>query len=124
MYADRITGSMQRCIEETNRRREVQRQYNEEHGITPQTIVKSIEEMMLSTRVADARLERRPRRPVAEPRASYADEVNLEEWAKILEQEMREAAARWTSSGRPCCATSCWRCGRSWAAGRDRARDR
>jgi excinuclease ABC subunit B len=94
MYADRVTGSMKRSIDETNRRRETQRQYNEERGITPQTIVKSIEEMMLSTRVADARLERRPAAgQVAEPRASYAEELNLEEWAKILEQEMREASA-------------------------------
>jgi excinuclease ABC subunit B len=91
MYADRITGSMQRSIAEVNRRREVQRSYNEEHGITPRTIVKSIEELMLSTRVADARLDVRRGR-VAEPRASYADELNLEEWVKILEQEMREAA--------------------------------
>jgi excinuclease ABC subunit B len=91
MYADRITGSMRRSIDEVNRRREVQRQYNEEHGIIPRTITKSIEELMLSTRVADARLD--PRRDrVAEPRASYADEMNLEEWVKILEQEMREAA--------------------------------
>jgi excinuclease ABC subunit B len=94
MYADRVTGSMRRSIDEVNRRREVQRRYNEEHGIEPRTIVKSVEELMLSTRVADARLEPRARRDrVAEPRASYADEVNLEEWARILEQEMREASA-------------------------------
>ncbi|MGD8277744.1 MAG: excinuclease ABC subunit UvrB, partial [Gemmatimonadota bacterium] len=94
MYADRITGSMQRCIEETNRRREVQERYNEEHGITPQTIRKSVEELMLSTRVADARGEASARgHRVAEPRARYADEVNLEEWAKILEQQMNEASA-------------------------------
>jgi excinuclease ABC subunit B len=94
MYAERVTGSMQRSIDETNRRRETQKQFNQEHGITPQTIVKSVEEMMLSTRVADARLERRPAADhVAEPRASYAEEVNLEEWAKILDQEMRDASA-------------------------------
>jgi excinuclease ABC subunit B len=94
LYADRITGSMQRAIDETNRRREVQRRHNEEHGIEPRTIVKSIEELMLSTRVADARLEPRQKGGrVAEGRASYAAEVNLEEWVKILEQEMREAAA-------------------------------
>jgi excinuclease ABC subunit B len=91
MYADRITGSMRRSIDEVNRRREVQRKYNEEHGIIPRTITKSIEELMLSTRVADARLDTRRDR-VAEPRASYADELNLEEWVKILEQEMRAAA--------------------------------
>ena len=91
MYADRITGSMRRCIDETNRRREIQRQYNEEHGIIPQTIIKSIEEVTLSTRVADARGEVVGK--VAEPQADYAEEVNLEEWAKILEHQMREAAA-------------------------------
>jgi len=94
MYADRITGSMERCIAETNRRREVQQRYNEEHGITPATISKTVEELMLATRVADAREAGPQRSRVAEPKATYADEVNLEEWAKILEQQMREAAAR------------------------------
>jgi excinuclease ABC subunit B len=95
MYADTITGSMQRCIEETDRRREIQRQYNQEHGIIPTTISKSVEEVTLSTRVADARLEGGQRSArVAEPRASYASEVNLEEWVKILEQQMKEAAAQ------------------------------
>jgi excinuclease ABC subunit B len=91
MYADRITGSMARCIEETNRRREIQKRYNEEHGIIPQTIIKSVEEVTLSTRVADARSEAPGR--VAEPKPSYAAEVDLEEWIKILEHQMREAAA-------------------------------
>src|SRR5215203_3018933 len=50
MYADRITGSMQRCLEECERRREVQRSYNLTHGITPTTITKSIDELMLATR--------------------------------------------------------------------------
>jgi excinuclease ABC subunit B len=94
MYADSLTGSMKRCLEETDRRREIQRQYNEEHGIVPQTIQKSIEELMLTTRVADAREAAPTRGKIAERRATYADEVNLEEWAKILEQQMREAAAK------------------------------
>src|SRR5690606_29508402 len=93
MYADTITGSMQRCIDETNRRRAVQEAYNEEHGIVPRTITKSVEELMLSTRVADARGTTGPMR-VREARPEYADEVNLEEWAKILETQMNEAAAR------------------------------
>jgi excinuclease ABC subunit B len=124
MYADRITGSMREAIEETERRRQVQREYNEEHGITPATIVKSVEEMLLSTRVADARLDPAARIAaratgsdggpagapagapageagaarvagpgrVAEGRPSYADEVDLEQWARILEDQMKEAA--------------------------------
>ena len=94
MYADRITGSMERCIDETNRRREAQRQHNEAHGIVPRTIAKTVEELLLSTRVADARLAPAARAAKSSARGSYADEVDLEEWAKILEQQMKEASAR------------------------------
>jgi len=89
MYADRVTRSMQRCLDETNRRREIQIAHNAAHGITPETIRKSVEEIGFSTRVADARTA--PAR-VSEKAASYADEVNHEEYLKILEQEMAAAA--------------------------------
>ncbi|HUF13095.1 MAG TPA: excinuclease ABC subunit UvrB, partial [Longimicrobiales bacterium] len=92
MYADRITGSMQRCLDETARRRAIQEAHNLEHGITPETIVKSIEELMLTTRVADARGALVPK--VRERAPTYAEEVNLEEWAKVLESQMEEAAER------------------------------
>ncbi|HUF75329.1 MAG TPA: excinuclease ABC subunit UvrB, partial [Longimicrobiales bacterium] len=90
MYADRITASMERCIGETTRRREIQVEHNRTHGVTPETIRKSVAEIEFSTRVADARLA--PAK-VAEPSTTYADEVNLEEYVKILEKEMAEAAA-------------------------------
>ncbi len=55
MYADKLTDSMRRAIAETNRRRTVQMAHNEEHGITPESIVKSVEEIMTATSVADAK---------------------------------------------------------------------
>jgi excinuclease ABC subunit B len=55
MYADRITGSMQRAIDETNRRRDVQIAYNEAHGITPRTVRKSHDEIMGQTSLSDMR---------------------------------------------------------------------
>lgn len=90
MYADRVTGSMQVCLDETNRRREIQMAHNAHHAITPKTIRKSVEQIQFSTRVADARSK--PVARVAEPRLTYADEVNTEEYLKILEQEMTAAA--------------------------------
>ena len=90
MYADRVARSMKECIDETNRRRTAQIAHNEEHGITPETIQKSVEEIEFATRVADARAA--PASIVAELSGSYQDEVNREEYVKILEQEMAEAS--------------------------------
>jgi excinuclease ABC subunit B len=95
-YADRITGSMQRCIEETNRRREIQTAYNLEHGITPISVRKSVDQVRFTTRVADARTERDQRekeraRRVAESGSHYGVE-NLPALIADLEAQMREAA--------------------------------
>ena len=84
---------MQRALDEMNRRREIQQRYNVEHGITPRSIIKSMEEVRLSTHVADARTER------PEPRMAVQERVDLHDPAKraamiqVLERQMREAAA-------------------------------
>ncbi len=91
LYADRMTDSMRRCIEETERRRDLQIEYNRTHGITPETIRKSVQEIEFSTRVADARAA--PVARVADRVRSYQDEVNVEELVKALETEMDAAAA-------------------------------
>ena len=90
LYADRITESMRACIDETERRRAVQLAHNERHGIVPQTIRKSVEQIELSTRVADARVK--PAVKVAEPAAGYTDEIDAEQFIKIIEEEMAKAA--------------------------------
>jgi len=94
-YADRITGSMERCIQETSRRRETQRLHNAEHGIVPRGVEKSVEQVRFITRVADAREGRdereRDKRRVAERTASYGDEDRATT-VERLEREMREAA--------------------------------
>ena len=60
MYADTITESMKRAIDETNRRREIQQKYNDENGITPQTVRKAVRELIsTSLKAAEERSERR-----------------------------------------------------------------
>ncbi len=94
LYADRMTGSMQRALDEMSRRRELQRQHNIEHGITPMSIVKSLDEVRLSTRVADSRTERpdQRRKPAAKP-VDLHDPAQRAAAIAALEQQMREAAA-------------------------------
>src|SRR6201991_3135171 len=89
-YADRITGSMQRCLEETGRRREMQRQHNQENNITPVTVQKSVDQVRFITRVADARGEREEKR-VAEPARGYSA-MDVGQLEKMLEEQMKEPA--------------------------------
>lgn len=87
MYGDRITDSMQKAISETERRRSIQIAYNEEHGITPQTIRKKIRDVIEATKVAEGK-------------ASYMEEIGKTKLSKRdrqalisrLELEMKEAA--------------------------------
>ncbi len=87
MYADTITDSMRLAIEETERRRKVQMEYNEEHGITPQTIKKSVRDLItISRKVAAEEL-----RMEKDPESMSAEE--LEKLIKDVTKQMKKAAA-------------------------------
>jgi excinuclease ABC subunit B len=89
-YADTITASMRRTMEESKRRRQKQMEYNQQMGITPQTIYKTAEEIMRTTSVADVR-KTLPR--VAETEITYGDRLSREEIIERLSKEMQAAAA-------------------------------
>jgi len=89
LYADRVTDSMRRAMDETDRRREVQAVFNEEHGIVPRSIIKSVEEIRFSTAVADANEDRQA--SVRERLGTY-EEMEPSELIAQLEREMNEAA--------------------------------
>jgi len=96
LYADQITGSMSRMIEETSRRREKQLEYNAQYGIVPKTIYKSLEEIMAGTAVADVRQFRersKSKMPItAERTVKYLTKEQRADLIEELEQEMRKAA--------------------------------
>ncbi|MBH75151.1 MAG: excinuclease ABC subunit B [Dehalococcoidia bacterium] len=85
MYADRITGSMEQTINETQRRREIQHEYNKKHGITPQSIKKTIKD--INDRVKTIK--------IPDTASLKAEDINPEELSKVikgLENQMRRAA--------------------------------
>ncbi len=88
LYADRITESMRRAIEETNRRRQLQEKYNQEHGITPKSIVKPIKELLAIEELDYVKL------PLKLPKGISSEEDLIERISK-LEKEMWECAKRW-----------------------------
>jgi excinuclease ABC subunit B len=100
MYADRMTGSMQKAIDETNRRRIIQIEYNEANGITPTTILKSKEAIMEQTSIADFKPSTKgyyvePDRInlAADPIMAYMGKPQLETLFKEAKAKMEKAAS-------------------------------
>jgi excinuclease ABC subunit B len=96
MYADKITESMRKTIEETNRRRIVQTKYNLDNNITPLTIYKSVEEIMSSTSIADVRKKEEQQdfsfAKVAEPVLKYMNNDQKNDLIEELNIQMKQAA--------------------------------
>jgi excinuclease ABC subunit B len=87
MYADRMTNSMELAISETKRRRAIQEEYNEKHGITPQTIQKDIRDAIRATHAAEDTEEYKPTTVFGKMSKKERDRV-----IKDMEKEMKEAA--------------------------------
>jgi len=92
MYADKITGSMKRAIDETERRRGVQLAYNTKHNIQPITIKKNISEIIEATKVAEDEVEYTLELAKKQPRMDQLSPKQREKRVKLLEKEMKAAA--------------------------------
>ncbi|MEN9730510.1 MAG: hypothetical protein RLZ91_1628, partial [Bacteroidota bacterium] len=100
MYGDKMTGSMERAISETNRRRERQMAYNTEHGITPKTIWRSHDEIMEQTSIADRMakpmksygITPKESLQAADPLLAYMSKPELKKQKEAVQKEMERAA--------------------------------
>ena len=105
LYADEITDSMRRMMDETERRREIQLEYNEENDITPQPIKKSTDQIRMGTAIADEKKDDRPSKQhqhyggpeqlsskVADPVVKYLDDDQKRDLVEQMRIEMQEAA--------------------------------
>ncbi len=99
MYADKVTNSMQIAIDETNRRRKIQADYNAEHNIVPTTILKSTEAILGQTKVADAKktakhyyIEPEEQNLAADPVMAYMSKEEIEKQIKLTQKKMEKAA--------------------------------
>ena len=107
LYADSVTDSMQRMMDETDRRREIQAEYNREHGVTPTTVIKSTDEVRRGTAIADHKAEQDERKAkqattyyagpeqlprVADPVVKYLTDEQKQDLVAQLTREMDAAA--------------------------------
>ena len=97
MYADTVTGSMRRAIDETNRRRKIQSEYNEEHGIVPKTIKKAVHEVIEATVYEEDVEETRENREeimrrLTEEMQRAAKELRFEDAARLRDKLQRMEA--------------------------------
>ena len=96
MYADNVTGSMERAITETNRRRKIQKEYNDIHGITPQTIIKSVRDMIdLKDREKEELSRSASKAKKLENKLENASQLSQKDKSKLIEDltaEMQKAA--------------------------------
>lgn len=96
MYADILTDSMKKMIDETNRRRKLQKEYNSDHGIVPQTVFKSMEEILSSTSIADVRRKDEQNNfafsKVAEPVLKYMSSDQKKDLIEQLTEQMHQSA--------------------------------
>ena len=102
LYADEITGSMQRMIDETERRREIQLEYNEEHDVTPEPIKKSVDQIHMGTAIADEKRDDEEKHAyggpeqlsskVADPVVKYLSDDQKRDLIEQMKTEMQEAA--------------------------------
>lgn len=98
MYADKVTESMRNAIDETNRRRSIQMAYNEEHGITPTTIIRSKDTILKQTKVADKTSAGRnyyieeEQSVAADPIVAYMDKNGLQKMIDKTQKSMEKAA--------------------------------
>jgi excinuclease ABC subunit B len=99
MYADKITESMRTAIDETNRRRRIQKDYNIKHDITPTTVIKSKDEIFEQTKVADSKkgvrkiyFENENTSVAADPVVQYMDKDQLSKMIIQTQKKMEKAA--------------------------------